>query len=494
MDVKAEVEKLDATVKKEVKTLKEDMKRGHESIQEEVRRLREELRQSPAPIYTTGPFQVIQIHVVNSVESIRVAQTGLPTIINHPSGSPQLPQTVRSERSCAIPIHPDQEQPVGAEGCSEERQLNQQNPPDEIHIWNVILSFKESFLLFAKYLKYKLNVDVRSHEVGSLLITVECSSLQILEGLWEDYCSGHLNQIAQEVLVTADVLEKLGVTDVKLKTFISEEEYEKGKQIFMDNSAISVEHSHLEVLHVKAAGGSESKLEAKDTVSETALGKRKRKDNDDGLPKEKHESREAEELITQMLDIRIIVENVVKTGGPATSSPPKSSHMSRRKKRSRKSKEEGEKGEEEKGFPSEHEQGRSIWSAIMSVEGPVENFLSQYLESKLNLVVGSHRIGSLLIRVECRSLQILEELWKDYCSGHLNEMAQEMIVTPYVLATLGVTDVKLKTFISEEEYQRGKQILKDAPEFPTPTEEDQKLHKAPATKEVGSKCTSTARN
>ena len=137
---------------------------------------------------------------------------------------------------CAIPIHPDQEQPVGAEGYSGERQLNQQDPPTEIHIWNVILSFKEPFLLFLQYLGNKLNVFVRSHVVGSLLITVECSSLQILEGLWEDYWRGHLNEFAQEVLVTADVLEKLSLTDVKLKTFISEEEYERGKQIFMDNS------------------------------------------------------------------------------------------------------------------------------------------------------------------------------------------------------------------------------------------------------------------
>ena len=157
---------------------------------------------------------------------------------------------------------------------------------------------------------------------------------------------------------------------------------------------------------------------------------------------------------TQMIDIRIIVDNVAQIGGPANRSQFMFIPYFQFE-------EEEEEKEEEKGFPSEHEQGRSIWSAIMSVEGPVENFLSQYLESKLNLIVGSHRIGSLWITVECRSLQILEELWEDYCSGHFNEMAQEMIVTPYVLAQLGVTDVKLKTFISEEEYERGKQIFMD---------------------------------
>ncbi|KAJ7381856.1 death effector domain-containing [Desmophyllum pertusum] len=135
---------------------------------------------------------------------------------------------------------------MGAEGYSEELQLNQQDPPTEEDIWNVILSFKESFLLFAKYLRYKLNLGVRRCDVGSLLTTVECSSLQSLEGLWEDYCSGHLNEIAQEVLVTTNVLEKLGLTDVKLKTFLSEEEYEKGKQIFMDNSENKIPASSAE--------------------------------------------------------------------------------------------------------------------------------------------------------------------------------------------------------------------------------------------------------
>ena len=73
-------------------------------------------------------------------------------------------------------------------------------------------------------------------DVGSLLITVECSSLQILQGLWEDYRSGHLNEIAQQMLVTAEVLEKLGLAEVRLKTFISEEEYENGKLILKDIS------------------------------------------------------------------------------------------------------------------------------------------------------------------------------------------------------------------------------------------------------------------
>lgn len=133
-------------------------------------------------------------------------------------------------------IHPEHEQAVGTEGNSGELQISQQDLPRETKIWDVITALKETFILFLQYLGFKHKVYVRGHERGSLLITVECSSLQILEGLWQDYCSGHLNEIAQEILVTAEVLEKIGLDEMKLKTFISEEEYENGKQIFMDTS------------------------------------------------------------------------------------------------------------------------------------------------------------------------------------------------------------------------------------------------------------------
>ena len=68
------------------------------------------------------------------------------------------------------------------------------------------------------------------------MITVKCSSLQILEGLWKVYKSGYLNQVVQETLMTHEVLDILGIDEVKLIVSISEQEYERGKQIFADNS------------------------------------------------------------------------------------------------------------------------------------------------------------------------------------------------------------------------------------------------------------------
>ena len=88
---------------------------------------------------------------------------------------------------------------------------------------------------------------MRGDRVGSWHITVECSSLQVLEGLWEDYRSGHLNSVAQEILITQPVLEKLGLTELKLKTFISEDQYEKGKKLLDASSGDYCEFTNIEV-------------------------------------------------------------------------------------------------------------------------------------------------------------------------------------------------------------------------------------------------------
>ena len=83
--------------------------------------------------------------------------------------------------------------------------------------------------------------------MGSWHITVECSSLQVLEGLWEDYRSGHLNSVAQEMLISPQVLEKLGLTELKLKTYISEDQYEKGKKLLEASSGDYCEFTNIEV-------------------------------------------------------------------------------------------------------------------------------------------------------------------------------------------------------------------------------------------------------
>ena len=117
-----------------------------------------------------------------------------------------------------------------------EMEENQHEIQAELDMWNVIMAFKDSFRLLFRSLKNNLNALVEDIELGSLLITVKCSSLQILEGLCKVYKSGYLNQVVQETLVTHEVFDILGIDEVKLIVSISEQEYERGKQIFADNS------------------------------------------------------------------------------------------------------------------------------------------------------------------------------------------------------------------------------------------------------------------
>ena len=86
------------------------------------------------------------------------------------------------------------------------------------------------------YLEGVLDLKVKEATEGSLRITVKCRNLEILEGLWEDYCSGHLNAIAEECLLTDDIKRRLYVQFVKLKTTILEEDYLVCKQFLKGNN------------------------------------------------------------------------------------------------------------------------------------------------------------------------------------------------------------------------------------------------------------------
>ena len=87
------------------------------------------------------------------------------------------------------------------------------------------------------------------------------------------------------------------------------------------------------------------------------------------------------------------------------------------------------------------------------------NGFKDYMEVARNLVIVGVKNGSLIITVECRSLKILDDLWDDYCTGHLNEMAQKYIVTDAILKTFGLVEVKLKTTIQEEDYRAAREFI-----------------------------------
>jgi len=89
------------------------------------------------------------------------------------------------------------------------------------------------FVFYLEKVRKTLILDTQS---GSLIITVECSSVEILDELWYDYCRGFLNKMAQEFLVTEEVLKELGLTEVKLTTTILEEDYRACREYLQQHS------------------------------------------------------------------------------------------------------------------------------------------------------------------------------------------------------------------------------------------------------------------
>ena len=89
---------------------------------------------------------------------------------------------------------------------------------------------------FLRYLEDVRKLLIVGAREGSLIITVQCSSQQILEELWEDYRTGYLNEMAQQFLVTEDIMKAFGQIDVRLTTTIEEKDYQACKEYFLRQS------------------------------------------------------------------------------------------------------------------------------------------------------------------------------------------------------------------------------------------------------------------
>ena len=90
---------------------------------------------------------------------------------------------------------------------------------------NLNPSTTEDFNGFIRYMKEAREVILVDRKLGSLIITVQCGSLRILEELWQDYCTGNLGRVVQECLVTEDILKELGLSQMKMITTIDEKDY-----------------------------------------------------------------------------------------------------------------------------------------------------------------------------------------------------------------------------------------------------------------------------
>ena len=96
---------------------------------------------------------------------------------------------------------------------------------------------------------------------------------------------------------------------------------------------------------------------------------------------------------------------------------------------------------------------------------------AQALKSFTDLIIDTYRVnlvsvgeGSVVIIVECPSLESLEHLWADYLDGNLDKVAERYLVTNEMRKELNLETVCLTTTIEEENYLNCKEALIALPE------------------------------
>ena len=85
-------------------------------------------------------------------------------------------------------------------------------------------SHKDLYDFYAYLVGHLQLMDVNFH-LSSIKITANCRTLEILELLWDDYRSGHLNAKAEECLITEKVKDELDMETITLTTTILEQDY-----------------------------------------------------------------------------------------------------------------------------------------------------------------------------------------------------------------------------------------------------------------------------
>ena len=87
---------------------------------------------------------------------------------------------------------------------------------------------------------------------------------------------------------------------------------------------------------------------------------------------------------------------------------------------------------------------------LSSFEGLKDFYV--HLCGHLSLVDIEIQKGCIKITVKCRTLEIFERLWDEYCSGRLNAEAEKCLITENIKEELGMETIKLATTILEEDY------------------------------------------
>ncbi|XP_015751857.1 PREDICTED: uncharacterized protein LOC107331748 isoform X8 [Acropora digitifera] len=109
---------------------------------------------------------------------------------------------------------------------------------------------------FLEFLELAYHVSRIALNKGSLIISLNCTTLRGLDQLWNDYLSGYLNKVAERYLETDEVKTKLNLKKINLKISIEEENYLDCTKILLESSVN--DHSTL-AKHDNSDDGSENK-------------------------------------------------------------------------------------------------------------------------------------------------------------------------------------------------------------------------------------------
>ncbi|XP_078345173.1 uncharacterized protein LOC144630677 [Oculina patagonica] len=228
-ELKTTAQNVQCLVRDEAQDIKYKLDEVHQSI--------DGLRSTAGSSQTSG----VQIRVRMDCEAISGAGAtgGAPEIVT----TSQEPQT-SVQSATVMPITSYQQQASPMAGFEENAAYAGLPPTQGVlnfiaykYFQAVDPSNPEELNGYLQYLRDVRSVLFVNAQEGSLIITLECSSLEILEELWKDYASGHLNEMAQKFLVTKEVLREFGLIAVKLTTTILEEEYTAGRQYFIQSEA-----------------------------------------------------------------------------------------------------------------------------------------------------------------------------------------------------------------------------------------------------------------
>ena len=94
-------------------------------------------------------------------------------------------------------------------------------------------NLKEDLKSFTDHIENVYGVNLVTVGKGSVIIILDCPTLDSLEHLWNDYLAGHLDNLAERYLVTNE-MKKFDLEIVSLKTTILEEDYLNCKEALME--------------------------------------------------------------------------------------------------------------------------------------------------------------------------------------------------------------------------------------------------------------------